>query len=630
MTDVAPCSEAGRPRRFGGRLGFARLCAPALCCVLSTVALGQPRQVEPQELPAHAIAMHGAPALPPGFSHFPYVNPEAPKGGQLRLGALGSFDSLNPFIIKGVAPNGLREYVFESLMARSADEPFTLYGLIAETIEVPADRSQITFHLRPEARFSDGRPITSADVAFSHKMLKEKGWPYHRSYYGKVARLETPDPRTARFVFEAGSDREMPLIIGLMPILPSHRLDAESFERTTLDPPVGSGPYVVARVDPGRTLVYRRNPDYWGKHLATHRGRFNFDEIRYDFFRDASTLFEAFKAGEIDVRAEDDPARWAEGYSFPAVADGRVVQREFKTGLPAGMSALVFNTRRPPFDEQNVRRALIHAFDAEWINRTLFHGLYRRSESFFSRSELASTGHPADPRERELLAPFAGSVREEVLEGRYRLPVTDGTGNDRTGLREAHRLLAQSGYVLKNGQLVAASTGRPLAVEFLAINRAQERLMLGYAELLRRIGINRPCASGRHRPVLDSHQVLRFRHDAMELGRIAVARQRADQPLVEPVGIDQRLAQLCGREEPCRRCDDRRPASGRGARGFRLRRSRARPGAALGRLRDPAVSRARPVDRLLAPPQNAGASPAYRHRLRYMVDGAVGAVGHNL
>ncbi len=463
-------------------------CVFLLALVLSTATLGQPHPAD-TEAPTHAIAMHGAPALPPGFTHFPYVNPDAPKGGQFRLGALGSFDSLNPFIIKGVAPNGLREYVFESLMARSADEPFTLYGLIAETIEVPADRSQITFHLRPKARFSDGRPVTSADVAFSHKMLKEKGWPYHRSYYGKVARLETPDPLTARFVFEPGSDREMPLIIGLMPILPSHRLDAESFERTTLDPPVGSGPYIVQRVDPGRTLVYRRNPDYWGKHLATHRGRFNFDEIRYDFFRDASTLFEAFKAGEIDVRAEDDPARWAEGYTFPAVADGRVVQREFKTGLPAGMSALVFNTRRPPFDDQNVRRALIHAFDAEWINRTLFHGLYRRTESFFSRSELASTGHPADRRERELLAPFAGSVREDVLEGRYRLPVTDGTGNDRTGLREAHRLLAQSGYVLKNGQLVAASGNRPLSVEFLAINRAQERLMLSYAELLRRIGI---------------------------------------------------------------------------------------------------------------------------------------------
>ncbi len=463
-------------------------CVFLLALVLSTATLGQPHPAD-TEAPTHAIAMHGAPALPPGFTHFPYVNPDAPKGGQFRLGALGSFDSLNPFIIKGVAPNGLREYVFESLMARSADEPFTLYGLIAETIEVPADRSQITFHLRPKARFSDGRPVTSADVAFSHKMLKEKGWPYHRSYYGKVARLETPDPLTARFVFEPGSDREMPLIIGLMPILPSHRLDAESFERTTLDPPVGSGPYIVQRVDPGRTLVYRRNPDYWGKHLATHRGRFNFDEIRYDFFRDASTLFEAFKAGEIDVRAEDDPARWAEGYTFPAVADGRVVQREFKTGLPAGMSALVFNTRRPPFDDQNVRRALIHAFDAEWINRTLFHGLYRRTESFFSRSELASTGHPADRRERELLAPFAGSVREDVLEGRYRLPVTDGTGNDRTGLREAHRLLAQSGYVLKNGQLVAASGNRPLSVEFLAINRAQERLMLSYAELLLRIGI---------------------------------------------------------------------------------------------------------------------------------------------
>jgi peptide/nickel transport system substrate-binding protein len=432
--------------------------------------------------------MHGEPALPPGFSHFPYVNPEAPKGGQLRLGSLGSFDSLNPFIIKGVAPSGLREYVFESLMARSADEPFTLYCLIAERIEVPADRSSITYHLRPEARFSDGRAITAADVAFSHKALMQKGWPYHRTYYKKVVQLEQLGPRTVRFVFESGADREMPLIIGLMPILPSHVLNIETFERTTLEPPIGSGPYTVARVDPGRTLLYRRNPDYWGKGLATHRGRFNFDEIRHDFFRDSASLFEAFKAGQIDVRAEDDPARWAEGYSFPAVSDGRVIVREFKTGLPAGMSALVFNTRRPPFKDPQVRRALIHAFDAEWINRSLFHGLYRRSESFFARSELASTGHPADARERTLLAPFPGSVRKEVLEGPFRLPVSDGSGSDRDGLREAHRLLTQAGYVMKNGALVS-SGGRPLAFEILAATRAQERLMLSFAELLRRIGI---------------------------------------------------------------------------------------------------------------------------------------------
>jgi peptide/nickel transport system substrate-binding protein len=378
--------------------------------------------------------------------------------------------------------------VFESLMARSADEPFTLYGLIAKSIEVPPDRSSITFHLRPEARFSDGRPITAADVVFSHKALMDKGWPYHRTYYKKVVQLEQLGPLTVRFVFESGADREMPLIIGLMPILPSHVLDMETFERTTLEPPVGSGPYTVARVDPGRTLVYRRNPDYWGKGLATHRGRFNFDEIRYDFFRDSASLFEAFKAGQIDVRAEDDPARWAEGYSFAAVRDGRVRVREFKTGLPAGMSALVFNTRRPPFQDPQVRRALISAFDAEWIDRSLFHGLYRRSESFFARSELASTGRPADARERELLTPFPGSVREDVLEGRFRLPVSDGSGSDRNGLREAHRLLTRAGYVMKNGVLVSGS-GRPLAFEFLAATRAQERLMLSFAELLRRIGI---------------------------------------------------------------------------------------------------------------------------------------------
>jgi len=477
-----------RRSRFCPRAaGSALFCAAWLWMLVEAVCA----QSAPHG-PTHGIAMHGAPALPAGFAHFPYVNPDAPKGGQLRLGVLGSFDSLNPFIVKGVAPSGLREYVFESLMARSADEPFTLYGLIAERIEVASDRSSITFHLRPEARFSDGRAITAADVAFSHKVLMEKGWPYHRTYYRKVQRLEQLDLHSVRFVFETGTngaDREMPLIIGLMPILPAHAFDPETFERTSLEPPVGSGPYVVARIDAGRTLVYRRNPTYWGREVATQRGRFNFDEIRYDFFRDSSSLFEAFKAGQIDARAEDDPARWAEGYRFAAVGDGRVMVREFKTGLPAGMSALVFNTRRQPFNNPLVRRALIHAFDAEWINRSLFHGLYRRSESFFARSELASTGRPADARERELLAPFPGSVRQDVLEGRFRLPTTDGSGTDRDGLRVAHGLLTEAGYEIRDGRLIKSDTGEPFSFEFLAANRAQERLMLSFAELLKRIGI---------------------------------------------------------------------------------------------------------------------------------------------
>jgi peptide/nickel transport system substrate-binding protein len=437
--------------------------------------------------PVHGIAMHGAPKHPVGFTQFPYVDPAAPKGGRLVLGTLGTFDSLNPFIYKGVTPGNIREYVFESLMTRGADEPFSLYGLIAESVELPDDRSSITFHLRAEARFSDRAPITAEDVLFSQSLLREKGWPYHRSHYGKVTRAEKVGPRSVRFTFEAPGDREIPLILALMPILPRHKLDAETFERTTLEPPLGSGPYVIAKVDAGRSLTYRRNPDWWGRDLAVSRGRFNFEEIRVEYFREASSLFEAFKAGEIDVRVEDEPGRWIEGYRFPAAVDGRVLKREFDTQLPSGMSALVFNTRRPNFFDARVRRACILLFDAEWINRSLFDGAYKRTQSFFERSELSSHGRPAEAAERALLAPYAQHVKPEVLEGTFRLPVADGTGDSRANLRAALELLKEAGYALEGGRLKKA--GAPLEFEFLAQTRQQERVMLSYARTLERLGI---------------------------------------------------------------------------------------------------------------------------------------------
>lgn len=433
--------------------------------------------------------MHGAPALAPGFAHFPYVNPDAPKGGRLNLGVLGTFDSLNPYIVKGVTPVGLRDFVFESLLARSQDEPFSLYGHIAERVEVPPDRSSITFHLRGDARFSDGAPITASDVLFSLEVLREKGWPYHRTYYRKVAHAEALDARTVRLTFDSAGDREMPLIMGLMPILPKHKLALESFDRTTLEPVIGSGPYVIQRLEAGRNIVYRRNPNYWGRDLPANRGRFNFDEIRVEFFRDSSALFEAFKAGEVDVRVEDEPARWAEGYDFPAVADGRVVKREFPIGTPAGMNGLAMNTRREVFRDPKVRRALIYLFDFDWLNRSLYHGLFQRTESFFARSTLASTGRTADARERALLAPFAANLPPALLDGTWRLPANDGSGGNRARLREAHRLLTDAGYVLEGRSLVHRASGKPLAFEFLASNRAQERLMLAFKQALERIGI---------------------------------------------------------------------------------------------------------------------------------------------
>jgi peptide/nickel transport system substrate-binding protein len=454
----------------------------------ASVALAQTTVPAPS-IAMHGIAMHGNPALPRGFTHLPHVNPDAPKGGQLRLAAPGTFDNLNPFIIRGNTPQGLREYVFESLMARAADEPFTLYGLIASGIETPADRSSVTFHLRPEARFSDGRPITAEDVVFSHRVLSEKGWPYHRSHYKKVTKVEVLSPHRIRFDFGGALDRELPLILGLMPVLPRHRFDFDTFERTTLEPLVGSGPFVIAKVDPGRSITYRRNPQYWGRDLPVHRGRYNFDEVSYELFRDQGAMFEAFKAGDIDARVEDEPARWAEGYDFPAVRNGHVLRREVIIGQPAGMSALVFNSRRPPFDDQRVRRAFIELLDAEWINKSLFHGLYRRTTSFFARSDLAASGRPADARERELLARFPRAVSPDIMEGRPFLPVTDGSGSNRAGLARANKLFNEAGYHLVGGRMVSKATGKPLAFEFLASSRTQERLVLAFGDNLKRLGI---------------------------------------------------------------------------------------------------------------------------------------------
>jgi peptide/nickel transport system substrate-binding protein len=464
-----------------GSANFGRVCWGAALALWLAIA---PADAEP----AHGLAMHGQPKHPAGFSHFPYTNPAAPRGGRLVLGTLGSFDSLNPFIIRGVSASGLREYVFESLMVRSGDEPFSLYGLVAESVELPPNRAWVTFNLRADARFADGHAITPEDVIFSHAVLKERGWPYHRSHYGKVARAEKIAERSVRFTFASSEDREVALLLALMPILPSHRLDAEAFDRTTLDPPLGSGPYTVARVDAGRSITYQRNQGWWARDLPVSRGRFNFDEIRVEFFRDATSMFEAFKAGEIGVRTEDDAQRWVEGYSGSALADGRMIKRELDTGLPSGMSGLVFNTRRPHFSDARVRRAFILLFDGEWMNRNLFNGLLKRTESYFDRSYLSSHGRPVDARERALLAPFLNYVKLDVLDGTYRLPIADGSGENRENLKAAYELLVQAGYEIRGGQMV--KEGRQLGIEFLAQTRAQERLLLSYARTLSRLGID--------------------------------------------------------------------------------------------------------------------------------------------
>ncbi|MBC8013389.1 MAG: ABC transporter substrate-binding protein [Methyloceanibacter sp.] len=433
--------------------------------------------------------MHGEPLEAQGFTHFPYANPDAPKGGRVVFAVQGSFDSLNPLIVKGAAAEGVREYIYESLLARAYDEPFSLYGLIAENVETPADRSFVEFTLRPEAKFSDGMPITVEDVIFSHALLRDHGRPNHRSYYRKVAKVEKTGERKVRFTFDASGDREMPLIIGLMPVLPRHLIDPERFEKTSLIPQIGSGPYTIAKVDPGKSISFKRDPDYWGRDLAVNRGLYNFDEIRFDYYRDAGSMFEAFKSGLVRLRNEDDPTRWTEGYTFPAIRDGRVVKEALPVETPAGMSALVFNTRRPIFADPRERQALIRLFDFEWVNRNLYHGQYARTESYFPRSELSSHGRPADQTERALLAPFADQVKPLIMAGSFAFPVSDGTGENREGRREALQLLEAAGYQLTGGKLIKVATGEPFEFEILAATRGQERLLLTYARALKQVGI---------------------------------------------------------------------------------------------------------------------------------------------
>jgi peptide/nickel transport system substrate-binding protein len=439
---------------------------------------------------SYAIAMHGTPAQPADFTHMAYVNPDAPKGGRLAWGILGTFDSLNPLIVRGLAVQQVRGFVLESMMARGNDEPFTLYGLLARSVETDDERSYVTFHLDPRARFSDGTPVLADDVLFSLALLRDHGRPYHRSYYSKVTKAEAPDPLTVRFDIASAHDRELPLILGLMPVLPRHAVDAATFEETSMVAPPGSGPYRVTAVKPGASVTLTRNPDYWGRDLPINRGLWNFDEIRLDFYREANGQFEAFKRGLYDFRVENEPLRWHEGYDFPAARDGQVIRDTITTGMPQPSEFLVFNTRRPVFSDIRVRQALTLLFDFEWINRNYFFGLYTRSAGYFAGSELSAYARPADAREQELLKPFAARIAPDILDGSYRLPVTDGSGRDRATLRTALNLLAQAGYDLDGTVLRHRWTKAPFGFEILVTTRDQERIALAYSRDLKRAGID--------------------------------------------------------------------------------------------------------------------------------------------
>ena len=458
------------------------------CFVGLLSALYVPTVLGADSVVSHAVALHGQPKYSPGFKHLDYVAPDAPKGGEVRLAQIGTFDSLNPFILKGVAAAGIGG-IFDTLTYNSDDEAFSEYGLIAETIEIPWDSSWVAFTLRPEARFHDGSPVTVEDVIFSFEILQSKGHPFYRSYYANVVSAEKVAERKVKFSFGAGENRELPLIVGQMPVLSKAYWSAREFEKTTLEPPLGSGPYRIIAVDPGRSITYQRVPDYWGARLPVNAGRNNFDTLRHDYYRDATVALEAFKAGEYDFRAENVAKQWATGYDSPALAQGRIKKEEIAHEQPQGMQGFVFNTRRPFFKDPRVRQALGLAFDFEWTNKNLFFGAYTRTESYFSNSELASRGLPG-AEELKILEPFRGRIPEEVFTTAYQPPSTDGTGGIRNNLRQALRLLKEAGWEVRAQKLVNRATGTAMEFELLLISPAFERVALPFKRNLARLGID--------------------------------------------------------------------------------------------------------------------------------------------
>ena len=436
----------------------------------------------------HAIAMHGDLKYGPDFKHFDYVNPTAPKGGTLKMAGVRTFDTLNPFSLKGVSGAGT-SLPFDTLLTASADEPFSEYGLLAQSIEMPADRSWVAFNLRPEARFHDGKPVTAEDVVWTFTTLTTKGHPRFRLYYGGVEKAVAEGPHRVRFTFKPGLNRELPLIIGQLPVLAKHDWEGKEFDRTTMTAPLGSGPYRVAEVEAGRSITYERVKDYWGKDLPVNRGRYNFDHWRFDYYRDGTVALEALKSGEFDFREEHVSKFWAASYDVPAVRKGFLKKVFLPHHQLTGMQGFVFNTRKPMFTDRRVRAALAQAFDFEWTNRVLFFGAYARTESYFSNTELAATGLPGG-REAEILAPFHAQLPPEVFNRPYRAPSTGGNhAGLRANLLKALDMLAEAGWVIRDGVLVNAETGAPMTFEILLANPSFERIVLPFIGNLKRLGI---------------------------------------------------------------------------------------------------------------------------------------------
>ena len=462
-----------------------RSIAAAFALILATSAAAT--AAEPYR--GHGMAMHGDMKYPAGFRNFDYVNPAAPKGGEVRLATLGSYDSFNGFIIKGESAAGL-DLIYDTLMVPSLDEPFSEYCLLCETIEVPEDRSWVVFNLRENARWHDGQPVTVDDVIWTFNTLMEKGDPGYRYYYAGVNKVEKTGPRSVKFTFQPGDNRELPLILGQLVVLPKHYWEGRDFGATTLEPPLGSGPYRIESFEPGRSVTFRRVADYWGAALPVSIGSNNFDTVRYDYYRDETVAIEAFKAGAVDYRDENSSRHWATAYDVPAVKDGRMIKEKLQHGRSAGMQGFAFNLRRPIFQDRRVRQALAYAFDFEWSNKTLFYGEYTRTRSFFQNSELAATGLPQG-REREILKEFSSKLPPEIFTTEYNPPVTDGSGNNRTQLLEALGILRQAGWDInpETRKLTNQKTGEAMTFEVLLSSPLFERVVLPMKNNLAQLGI---------------------------------------------------------------------------------------------------------------------------------------------
>jgi microcin C transport system substrate-binding protein len=436
---------------------------------------------------SHGLSLFGELKYPPDFKNFEYVDPHAPKGGTMKFSAIGTYDTLNPFVVKGVAAAGIGQ-VFDTLTVASQDEPGAEYGLVTDSIDLAEDKLSVLYTLRKEARFHDGSPMTPDDLVWTFETLRDKGHPRYRSYYGDVTKVEKEGERGIRFTFKSAENRELPQIIGQMPVLSKAYWAGRDFSKTTLEPPLGSGAYKIESFDAGRSVTYRRVPDYWGANLPVNKGRRNVDVIRYDYYRDGTIALEAFKAGQYDIRLENSSKSWATGYDSPAVRQGLIKKEQIPNELPSGMQGFGYNLRRPLFQDPRVRQALGYAFDFEWSNKNLFYGAYTRTRSYFDNSELAATGTPQGA-ELQLLEKYRGKIPDEVFTKEYDPPKYDGSGNIRDGLREALQLLKAAGWSFKNEKLVNDQTGQPFEFEILLSDPQFERIVLPFAKNLERMGI---------------------------------------------------------------------------------------------------------------------------------------------